>query len=154
MAKRRKHDAMGRTKDGTSRYVALGHWLMRTEAWRELDCVARCAYVELASRYGGPGSNNGRLPYSVREMAEALNSSKATALRALNRLQEHGFITLTKQGGFSLKLRHATEWRLTEFACDVTGALATKDFTRWKKQNTVSPEHPIGCRDETERVSR
>jgi hypothetical protein len=34
--------------------------MMRTEAWRSLDCVARCAYLELAMRYAGPGSNNGR----------------------------------------------------------------------------------------------
>ena len=60
---------------------------MRTAAWRDLDAVARCAYIELASRYAGPGSNNGRIPYSLREMAEALGTSKATAMRALARLQ-------------------------------------------------------------------
>lgn len=148
----KRHNQKGRSTN-VERYVALAHWIMRTPAWRDLDCVARCAYIELASRYAGPGSNNGRIPYSVREMAEALKTSKATALRALNRLQDHGFTVLMKQGAFNLKLRHATEWRLTEFPCDLTGAIATKDFARWKKQNTVSPEHPIGCRDETERVS-
>ena len=129
--------------------------MMRTAAWRDLDCVARCAYVELASRYAGPGSNNGRIPFSLREMAEALGSSKATAMRAMARLQDHGFAVMTKQGAFRVKARTATEWRLTEFACDVTGEMATKDFMRWvKNQNTVSFEHPNGCRDETERVSR
>ena len=124
-------------------------------AWRDLDCVARCAYLELARRYAGPGSNNGRIPYSLREMSNALKISKATAMRALNRLQDHGFIVLTKRGFFSVKIRHATEWRLTEFMCDVTGALATKDFVRWPKvQKPVSGEHPTGSRDETERVSR
>ena len=150
----RKHNQKGRSK-GPDRYVALSHWMMRTAAWRDLDCVARTAYVELSARYAGPRSNNGRLPYSVREMAEALGTSKATAMRALARLQDHGFIVQTKQGAFSLKVRHAAEWRLTEFGCDVTGALATKDFTRWSKiQNAVSPENPYGCSDETEQVSR
>lgn len=157
MAKRngsRRHDATGRTS-ARPRYVALHHWLMRTAAWRDLDAVARCAYIELASRYAGPGSNNGRIPYSLREMAEALGTSKATAMRALARLQEHGFAVLTKQGAFSVKQQIASEWRLTEFPDDVTGEMASKDFVRWAKiQNAVSPQHPNGCRDETERVSR
>jgi DNA-binding transcriptional MocR family regulator len=141
-------------RDQPSRYVALSHWMLKTEAWRDLDCVARAAYVALSSRYAGPNSNNGRLPFSYDEMADALNVSKATAMRAMQRLQGHGFIVLMKRGSFDFKLRHASEWRLTEYPCDVEDKLATKDFTRWQKQNTVSPEHPIGCRDETDRVSR
>ena len=36
------------------------------------------------------------------------------------------------RGGFSSrKDRRATEWRLAEHACDVTGELATKSFMRW-----------------------
>lgn len=147
-----KHKNKGRSK-GEPRHVRLYHYLMRTDAWKELDCVARSAYVELASRYGGPGSNNGRIPYSLREMAEALKVSKMTAQRAMKRLQDHGFIVEEKHGAFSVKLRHASEWRLTEFVSDVTGELPTKDFTRWKK-NTVSPENPYGFRDDTVRVSR
>jgi DNA-binding transcriptional MocR family regulator len=85
-------------------------------------------------------------------MADALNISKATAYRAMGRLQERGFIVEMKRGAFSLKQRHASEWRLTEHGCDVTGALATKDFARWEIQNAVSPQHPNGYRDETERV--
>ncbi len=147
----RRHNGTGRST-GQGRYVALTHWMMRTAAWRSLDTVARCAYVELGARYAGPGSNNGRLPFSLREMAEALNVSKMTAQRALRLLQDRGFIVETKRGAFSLKERHATEWRLTEFGDDVSGALATKDFARWK-QNTVSPQDPNGFRDDTARVS-
>jgi HTH domain len=95
----KRHNRTGRST-GIFRYVALTHWMMRTEAWRSLDCVARCAYLELAMRYAGPGSNNGRLPYSLREMAEALNVSKMTALRAFHRLQECGFIVEMKRGAF------------------------------------------------------
>ncbi len=77
-----------------------------------------------------------------------------TAQRAFKELQDHGFIILAKRGAFSLKCRHATEWRLTEFRDDVTGEMATKEFARWgKNQNTVSPENPNGLRDGTERVS-
>ena len=149
-------------RDQPSRYVALSHWMMRTAAWRDLDCVARCVYVEIARRYAGPGSNNGRIRCSIREIAEQLNVSKATAMRALQRLGDHGFIAQTKRGTFNFKTRHASEWRLTEYGCDVTGELPSKDFARWqpvvdspvKNKNTVSPEVPNGCRDETARVPR
>jgi hypothetical protein len=140
--------------DKTERHVRLYHMMMKSEAWRALDCVARCAWVEIASRYGGADSNNGRIGYSLREMAEALNVSKATAMRAMHRLQEQGFIVEMKRGAFSVKLRHATEWRLTEFGCDVTGALPTRDYRHWKKQNTGSVVKPNGCSGETVRVSR
>jgi DNA-binding transcriptional MocR family regulator len=150
MAKRK------RQKEHTARYVAIEHWFMQTEAWRSLDCVARCAYIEIKSRYAGAGSNNSRIPYSLLEMANALNISKATAMRALRHLQERGFLVQMKRGGFNLKTRHSSEWRLTEHMCDVTGTLPTKEFTRWrvdKKQNAVSPRNPNGYSDETERVS-
>src|SRR5262245_59156075 len=100
---------------GSERYVRLMHWMMGKPAWRSLDCVARCSYIELLARYRGPMSNNGRLPSSTREMAEALNVSKMTAKRAFDALQDRGFIDEVKKGAFSLKRRHATEWRLTEF---------------------------------------
>jgi DNA-binding transcriptional regulator YhcF (GntR family) len=91
-------------------------------------------------RYRGPGSNNGRIPFSLREMAEALHVSKMTAARALRLLQDRGFVVETKRGAFSVKERHATEWRLTEFGDDVTGALATKDFSRWEKRSDYPVE--------------
>jgi|SRR5215469_3526655 len=143
-----------RRKSGAvERYVALYHWIMDKPAWRELDCVSRAAYLELGRRYAGPGSNNGRIPYSVREMAEALRVSKATAQRAFQRLIEHGFIARMKKGAFSLKVRHASEWRLTEHKCDVTQELATKDFARWQKQKPVRPENPTGYQNDTERAA-
>ena len=117
-----------------SRYVALSHWMMRTAAWRCLDTVARCAYIELAKRYGGPGCNNGRIPCTVREIAEALNIGKMTAHRALASLQEHGFIVLVKKGHFDFKLKHATEWRLTEFGCDVTATSQRRTSPAGKKK--------------------
>ena len=146
------HNSKGRSKRGP-RYVALYHHMMKTEAWSSLDCVARCAYVEIAKRYGGPGSNNGRIGYSLRQMAETLNVSKATAQRALKRLKERGFIVQMTKGAFSLKVRHASEWRLTEYKCDVTGSLASHEYRQWKKQNTGVDMKPYGCRHETVRVS-
>ena len=90
--------------------------------------------------YAGDGSNNGRIPYSIREAATEFHVGKTTAGKALNSLEAHGFIIPVTKGAFSLKKKHATEWRLTEFPCDVTHELATKDFMRWQP-STQNSEH-------------
>jgi len=125
------------------RHVRLHHWLMETAAWKSLTGNQRAIYIEMAARYAGDGSNNGRIPYSVREAAECLGIGKSTADRDFDVLEERGFIVPTTKGAFSLKRRHATEWRLTEFPCDVTHSLPTKEFARWspKSQNTVPPQN-------------
>ena len=64
-------------------------------------------------------------------------------LRALNTLEQRGFIAVTRKGHFARKegSRAATEWRLTQFSCDVTGAMATKEFARWRGAEIISPAH-------------
>jgi hypothetical protein len=125
-----------------TKHVRLHEWLMRTEAWRSLDPVARVIYIELCRRYSG--SNNGRISFSVRQAADELSISKDTAGRGLQCLADRGFIRAEQVGSFTWKKRHATEWGLTEFGCDRTGALSSKDFARWTPQNhnTVRPEGP------------
>jgi DNA-binding transcriptional regulator YhcF (GntR family) len=139
----------------TPRHIRLYHWLLKSEAWRSLGATPRAIYIEIASRYAGQGTNNGRIPYSSREGAEALGVSKATAWRALASLKERGFIVPTKIGTFTLKVRHSTEWRLTEFSCDVTHEMPTKDFMRWsaEKQNTVCQVNRTGNMVEPNGVS-
>src|SRR5262245_41672796 len=128
-------------KSGPPRYVMLYHWMLKCVAWRDLDATARAIYLEIERRYNG--SNNGLIHYSVREAAHDVKVSKATASRALDRLQSHGFVAIEKRGHFSLKIRHATEYRLTIYDSNVEGLsaaekLATKDFMRWPEiQNTV-----------------
>jgi biotin operon repressor len=108
--------------------VALRHYMLNSAAWRDLNAVSRCLYVELARRF--MGQNNGKIPYSVREGAKELGISKATVSRSFRQLIDHGFIVITQAGHFDYKMRHATEWRLTEFDCG--NDLATKDFMRWQ----------------------
>ena len=149
MAKR--HNQKGRST-GEARHVRLYGWFLKSKAWQHIDCKSRCAYIELARRYDG--SNNGRISCSVEEIAKSIQSSKATAMRALQALETHGFIVCTKKGAFSLKLKHASEWRLTEHSDNKTHEIATKDFMHWpENQKPVSAEHPSGCRGETELVS-
>lgn len=125
-----------------ARHVRLHHYLLHGPAWQSLDAVARAIYVEIAARY--MGTNNGRIPYSVREGADALQISKDTASRAIRALQQRGFIVCVKQAGFNVKTRHAAEWRLTEYPCDVTRALASKDFARWRSENIQNTVPVVG----------
>jgi hypothetical protein len=113
------------------RYVLLRHWLLKSPAWRSLPVGARALYIELALRYNG--SNNGRIPYSLREAVEALHISKETARHLFRILRERGFIVCTRKGAFSLKTtKDASEWRLTEYDSDTPVAHATKEFMRWQ----------------------
>ena len=123
--------------------------MMNTAAWKSLDATARAIYVHMAMRYAGPGSNNGRIPYSVREAAAELGIGKSTAARALRELIDRGFIVTVQRGAFSLKQRHATEWRLTEFPSDIDAGLATKEFMRWSPEN-----QKLGTSSETTRYPR
>jgi len=123
------------------RYVRLMEYMLASEAWQSLDPVARALYIEIARRYRGPNSNNGKLPYSVREAAAALNVGRSTANRAFHHLMERGFIAVGKRSGFSMKGRVSTEWLLTEFPDDTqTGInfqIPSKDFMRWSAKQAV-----------------
>jgi hypothetical protein len=131
-----------RAPNKEARHVRLYHLMLRSEAWRSLDACAKALYVEISARYGGPGSNNGRIAFSVREAAKALKVGKTTAATAFDDLRERGFIFPETKGAFSRKFRHATEWRLTEFPSDVSSAWATKDYQDWRLQNTVPEDGP------------
>lgn len=135
-------------KSGPMRYVMLFHWMLKSPAWNDLSAAARAIYVELERRYNG--SNNGMIHYSSREAARDVKVSKGTAARALRELQAHGFIAVEKMGAFHLKLRHASEYRLTIYDSNVEGLdyaskLATREFMKWPEiQNTVPPVRPTG----------
>ena len=141
-------------------YVQLHYYLLDCEAWHRLTFAARCAYIELAHLYNG--INNGQLGLSVRRLAEQLPCNKNTASRALTELELAGFIEVMKVGTYTRKERHASEYRLTCYHCDVTHHPAAKTFNpnrRWKgnerkprsqimgqavplKQTDEAPEHP------------
>jgi hypothetical protein len=155
-----------RRRGPTERFVALRYYLLQSPAWRSLPGNARALYVELAARYNG--SNNGRIPYSIRQAIEALHIGSHTAIRLLALLQDRGFIVCTKKGAFSMKaVRDASEWRLTEYQDDVRPDYPTKEFMRWqpfepesneppksktrllRRNRTVAQAKPHGCSGET-----
>jgi len=108
-------------------------FMLGSTAWQSLDPVSRALYVEMSRRYRGPNSNNGKIPYSVREAAAALNVGRNTANRAFHRLAERGFIVPKTPSGFNVKGRISTEWLLTEFPDDTLASanIATKTFMSW-----------------------
>jgi DNA-binding transcriptional MocR family regulator len=132
--------------------------MLASAAYGALDGNSKALYIELSRRYRGPNSNNGKIPYSVREAACALRIGRSTAQRCFDRLQELGFIKVGKRSGFNVKGRAATEWLLTEFPDDTRGvaAPASKEFMSWTpvksfhspKGGTQSPipEPPMALR--------
>lgn len=103
--------------------------MVECRAWLALSPSARAAYIEVARLYNG--RNNGTLALSARTLAERLGVSKDTAARLLKELIDKGFIDLVQRGAFSLKHRHATEYRLTAYSCDLTQHRSSKAFMTW-----------------------
>ena len=127
------HKRTGKQSRSDGRYVSLKEYMLASAAWQALDGNSRALYVEMARRYRGPNSNNGTIPYSVREAAKALNVGRSTAQRCFKHLMAHGFLKISKKSGFSMKGRVSTEWLLTEFPDDTqaTSMTASKDFMKW-----------------------
>lgn len=123
-----RQNKTGRSK--SARFVKLDCFMLESPAYRSLTPAARAVYVEVAKLYNG--RNNGALALSVRDAAERCRINKDTAGKAFSLLQAVGFVECVTPGGFTRKVRHATEWRLTGETCDKTGALATKAFMRWR----------------------
>src|SRR5690349_4258604 len=86
----------GRNKDKGPRHVRICHYMMDSQAWKSLGAVERAIYLDMAKRYAGVGSNNGRIGYSVRTAATELHVGTSTAKRGLDTLQERGFIVVMK----------------------------------------------------------
>lgn len=120
-------------RQGKAKFLLIDGYIKRSSAWDALSTDDIVTYLELKWRYDG--YNNGRIGLGCRELAGCLKSSKSTAIRSLNNLVHTGFVAKAKPSGFNVKNRMATEWRLTEYQCDVSGQPATKDFMRWSAEN-------------------
>ena len=127
------HNATGR--DRTERFVLLRWPLLKSLAWQSLRPTPRQVYVSLRMRFNG--SNNGEISTSVRELEDELHISKNTAGRALQELQEKGFIRCRQKGSFHWKDGPASTWILTEEAFG--DDLPSKEYSLWRptKKNAV-----------------
>ena len=122
-------------------FVQLHWYLLDSNAWKALSYVGRAAFIELARLYNG--HNTGQLALSARTLAERLGCSKATAARALNELEEKGFVGVQKLGTFRRRDRLATEYFLTLYRNDVNYDLPTKAFMRWQRYGLKSAKHSL-----------
>lgn len=129
-----RQNQRGRSKGG-ERHIRLTHFMTGTDAWLSLKPAERAVYLDVARIYNG--TNNGTLARSCRDTAKACNINKDTAARAYKALVERGFLDCMTPGGFSLKTRHATEWRLTEWPCDKTRVLPSKAYQHWRPPPVV-----------------
>jgi hypothetical protein len=106
----------------------LDNYILASLAWRSLSLPARCTLIELLRIYNG--TNNGQLGMAVRYLAERLNCSKDTASRALNELEEKGFIRTQKVGVFGRPM--GSEYNVTMRRNDVNSDPPSNEFMRWK----------------------
>jgi hypothetical protein len=102
-----KINQKGRNKNES--YIGLQRRIYNSLAYKELPPPARCIYMELRARYNT--YNNGYISLSVREAAQVIHGSTATASRVFKQLQAHGLIKMNNKGVY--QNRHATTWILT-----------------------------------------
>ncbi|MHB2167454.1 helix-turn-helix domain-containing protein [Alsobacter sp. R-9] len=98
-------------------------WL-ELPAYRALSLAAQALLTHMLANYRP--NENGRLSWSVRRVADAIQVSKATASRALNELEANGWIAVTAVGRFGCKAR-GSRYRLTMYE-DFDQSPPTRDY--------------------------
>jgi hypothetical protein len=122
-----------RKRRSAARFLQLHHRLLKSRAWHLLTPLQRCGYIEIAQLYDG--TNNGRLAMSTRRLAGVIPCSKNSPI--LQELEDAGFIDTVRVGRYTRdkETRVASEYRLTDFRCDVTGDLPSRRYNervRWE----------------------
>jgi len=101
--------------ESTDRFARLPHSILKSEAYRSLDTVARCLLTELVMIE--TGRNNGSLWLSIKDATDRIGLSDARpAMRAFEDLQDRGFVKMTKEAHFAIKAAETSRarcWRLT-----------------------------------------
>lgn len=118
------------TKRGTGRFVQLPEWVMATNAWATLSPGPRALYLELKRRYNG--ANNGEIFLSHRDAAIALDVHRNTVGPWFRKLEERGFIHMTRAPHLGPSgIGRASTWALAE-ARTIDGDKASMAFKKWK----------------------
>ena len=105
------------------RYFQLHHYMLKTEAWRALSAPARAVYSR--SALDTLARTTARLPSPCATPRANAILPRTPPADAFKELVDFGFIEETRHGGLSRKTRVASEWRMTAFRCDLTGASKT-----------------------------
>jgi len=100
--------------------------MLHSVAWRSLSGPAVKVWLELRTRFHG--ANNGRLILSLEEAARLLGLGKATVQRALDELQEKGFVIRTLRGQWYGRI--ASTWATTDKS--INGDSASQTWKVWR----------------------
>ena len=128
--KLRRKGRKNKPKGEGPHYIQLFRYVLNSPAYTSLTAAARSALIEV--NHGYNGSNNGRIVLSVRNVAKRMNCANNTAMRALQELVEKGFIEAQVKGSYRVEFRRATEWRLNDRRCNVTGVAPSQAFLKWQ----------------------
>ena len=87
-----------------SKYTAIMHYVVETDAWRALGTASHSLFLLLNLEWKGPNyNNNGKITLSARQAAERMGVTRDTAARAFQDLQAKGFIIVTKGGSLGVE---------------------------------------------------
>src|SRR5210317_486024 len=78
-------------------FIQLFHYMVKSDAWQDLSCHARTAYLEIAVKHNG--YNNGDLSYTYKEASKIMHRN--TYAKALNELVTNGFIDVVRSGAIN-----------------------------------------------------
>lgn len=95
---RRKADRTGRSPP-SEHYTKMFRSTLEAPAWTALTSSAKALYPFIKLEWRGPSANNnGRIQFSYRQAARALDVTPNTAMRAFHDLQAKGFLVVTEMG--------------------------------------------------------
>jgi hypothetical protein len=99
-------------------------------AFQQLSADATRIYLFMRRRCDFDGANNGRVIFSHRDAAKALNTTGwRRSSNAIAELIHFGFIKWRNHGDQGAQIRLAAEWQLTAFPCG--GQPEAKTFMHW-----------------------
>lgn len=133
-----------RGKRGTGRHVQLTEAMQGTEAWATLKPGPRALYIELKRRFNG--GNNGRIVFSYRDAAKALNVHRNTIGTYFAELEARGLVHMTRGAALGPSgVGEAPHWALSELPT-VDGHPADWGFRSWRRKkkpvtNSVQARH-------------
>ena len=105
-----------------------GHW-ETLPAWCLLSPYARCILVAMLMDYR---SGNNFIILSDAEAARRANCARTTAAKALQQLEECGWIKVARVGKmWGRREGRASAYYLTQYPEEI-GVPATKDFIKWR----------------------
>lgn len=98
-------------KRAKGQYIGLPYSMLKHPSFRALSADAFRVLIEM--HLGFHGMNNGQIGFSLRQAQICLKSGSERAKRAIDQLQDYGFIVCHSNSSFNMKTKRAREWEIT-----------------------------------------